>query len=436
MTSSADLVIRILADTSNADAGVSRLSGTLGKALGIGAIGAAGGIAIDAAMDIQSAMARIQTAYNSVDFAPGTAKYSAAKDQLLKDSTELATSFSDLSDVYSQGARFVDDFGNKLPTDKVNEYVDTMVRLSKVSTDALSATDIGQRVDVFEKLFGQTNFANVGAAVSAESGIHNQGEAPMLDTAISIAQYGADMGVSQAQALGIGNYLTDLKAGGQQGGASIGRMLLRMDTSADKVLDPEARYADEQKKRGAQERLDDLQTSLKEAEARHREMYGQHGLKTAYKRNPEAVMAADDQIAKLKRDIEDQKLNIAHENDPNRSQPKGQMNVAEMAKTAGMDSTVYAQLFKDNPMEALLDFTRGLHQLPASERGAAETRAGITNVRDQKTINTLSDRPDVAADYIARAQDQLDNPTDLASRSAPNLSTTSAKTSTTQPTAH
>jgi hypothetical protein len=74
-----------------------------------------------------------------------------------------------------------------------------------------------------------------------------------------------------------------------------------------------------------QERLDDLQTSLKEAEARHKEMYGQNGLKTQYRKHPSEVMAADDRLAKLQRDIEDQKANIAHENDPNRSGPRGTM---------------------------------------------------------------------------------------------------------------
>jgi len=427
--SESSLIIKILADTSSAEAGISRLSGTLGKALGIGAIGAGAGLVTDAAIEQQSAMARIQAAYNNVDFTPGTAKYAAAKDALLKDSTVLATSFSDLADVYSQGARFVDDFGNKLPTDKVNEYVDTMARLAKVSTDALSATDAGQRVDVFEKLFGQTNFAAVGSAVSAESGIHNQGEGPMLDTAISIAQYGADLGVSQAQAIGIGNYLTDLKMGGQRGGASVGRMFLRMETSADTVLDPDARYADEQKKRTAQERLDDLQTSLKEAELKHSEMYGQNGLKAAYRHNPEAVMAADDQIAKLKRDIADQQLNIDHENDPNRSRPLGKMNVNEMAATAGMDQTAYAELVKSNPMEALLDYTRGLHELPEDQRSAAMAKAGIVGTKDLQTVKGLSDRPDVAADYIARAQAQLDNPTDLPQRSDVILGTTGSKVS-------
>jgi hypothetical protein len=143
-------------------------------------------------------------------------------------------------------------------------------------------------------------------------------------------------------------------------------MLLRMDTSADAVLDPESKYADEQKKRSGQERLDDLQTSLKEAEGRHKEMYGQNGLKTQYRKHPSQVMAADDRIARLKRDSADQQENIAHENDPERSWPKGKMNLPEMAKTAGQTADAYAQLFKDNPIDALLDYTEGLHNLPVT----------------------------------------------------------------------
>jgi hypothetical protein len=429
MASSIDLVIKLLADTSSASQAFNNAGADIMKLFGsAGAVGQVGFAVVQAGARMQSAMATIEQAYNDADFSQGSAKYSAAKEQIIKDSNSLATSFKDVSDVYSQGARFVDDFGARLPTDKLNEYTETMIRLSKVSTDAMSATDVGQRVDVFEKLFnGQTNFGAVGAAISAESGIHNQGEGPMLDTAIAIAQYGASMGVSQAQALGIGNYLTDLKAGGQMGGASIGRMLLRMDTSADAVLDPETKYSKVKQSRDAQERLDDLQTSLAEAEQKRSEMFGQHGLLTRYKRSPSEVTAADNRIAKLNREIADQQEDHAHLDDPNRSRPRGQMNVAEMAKTAGMDSTAYAELFKENPMDALLAFTRGLHELPEAKRGAAETMAGITNVRDQKTINALSDRPDVAARYIALAQGQIDNPVDLVTRSDRRLGTTLSK---------
>lgn len=427
MANTVDLLVRVLADTSQANASFSGMSSNITRALGIGAAGGAAVAVTEAAVSYQSAMARIQAAYNNTDFGPGTQKFSDAKDQILKDSVTLATSFSDVADVYGQAARFVDDFGNKLPTDKVNEYVDTVVRLGKVSTDALAPTDIGQRLDVFEKLFGQTNFGAVGSAISAESGIHNQGEGPMLDTSIAIAQYGASMGVSQAQALGIGNYLTDLKAGGQQGGSSFGRILQRMDSSADTVLDPQTTVANAKKSREAQDRLDDLQTSLKEAEASQSQMYGQHGLKTAYKRNPEAVMASEDRIAKLNRDIAEAKSDQLADATTGGGTARGQMNVSAMARTAGQEPEAFAQLFKENPAQALLDFTRGLHDLPEQQRAAAEKAAGIVNVRDVKTINTLADRPDVISDYISRAQAQLDNPTDLQQRSDVVLGTTASK---------
>lgn len=199
MASSVDLVVRVLGDVSNARASCTGLGKDLSGLIGVGVAGGAVAQIVQVGADFETAMSKIQIANNNIDFAPGTAKYGAAKDQITKFSTELAASFEDVAASYSQGARFVDDFGNKLSTDKLNEYTDTMIRLSKVSTDALSPTDIGQRVDVFEKLHGQTNFAAVGSAVAAESLIHNQGEGPMLDTAIAIAQAGASMGVTQAE---------------------------------------------------------------------------------------------------------------------------------------------------------------------------------------------------------------------------------------------
>ena len=105
-------------------------------------------------------------------------------------------------------------------------------------------------------------------------------------------------------------------------------------------------------------------------------------------------MGADDQIARLKRDIADQKENIAHGNDPERSWVKGKMNMAEMAKIAGHYATDYANLFKENPVEALLAFTRELHELPKAQRAAAESKAGIVKVRDIKTINALAAEPE------------------------------------------
>lgn len=422
-SSGAELVIRLLADTSSATQAFDNAGASIMKMLGAGGgVGAAGFAAIQASARMQDAMATVEQAYNSVDFTQGSAKYTAAKDSILKDSATLATSFKDVTDVYSQGARFVDDFGNKLDSRKVDEYTQTMIRLSKVSTDALSPTDIGSRVDVIAKLFGSTDFAGIGAMVSAESGIHNQGEGPMLATTTAIAQYGAPLGVTMAQAMGIGNYLTDLGGGGQTGGASFGRMLLRMGTSADQVLDPEATYSDEKKQRSAQEKLDDLQSSLAVAQQRESQMYGQHGLRTSVQRDPAALMASQNQIAKLQRDIADQQADMTHENDAKTR--RGQMNVVEMARTAGMDSTDYAELVKTNPAEALMSFTRGLHDLPATERGAAETRAGITNVRDIKTADLLAFRPDVLASQIGVAQTQQDNPVDLIDRAAKKLDDT------------
>src|SRR5947209_2708531 len=111
--SSADMVIRVLADTSNAEANLTKLSGTLGKALGIGAFSAVAAEGIAAAVDMQSAMAKVQMAYNNVDFAPGTAKYVDADNQVLRLSTTMATSFEDVAASMAQAAKVTDEYGNK-----------------------------------------------------------------------------------------------------------------------------------------------------------------------------------------------------------------------------------------------------------------------------------------------------------------------------------
>lgn len=431
MPSTVDLVIRVLADTSQASSAFTGLGGNVGKAIGIGTAGAAvaGAVAVTtkAAIDNESAMARIQASYNNADFAPGTAAYKTAVDEIMKQSQTLATNFDDVAGVHAQAARFIDDFGNRLPTEKLSEYTDTAIRLSKISTDNLSPEDLGARLDVFQKLSGETNFGQVGSAVAASSSIHNQGEGPMLDSAIALLQSGGALGVSQSQALGIGNYLTDLGSGGQRGGGSIGRLLLRQDASADDLLDPAVSAGKTKKARDSQEHIDDLQTSLKEAETSQAQMYGQHGLKTQYQRNPAALMESEDRIAKLNREIADSKADQITDAAVAAKTKKGELNVSEMAKTAGVDPTEYAELAKANPVEALLSFTRGLHELPEAERGAAERAAGISNTKDIQTIDLLQQRPDVVAQQIATAQNQLNNPTALNSMSDISLGTTASK---------
>ena len=278
-SSSVDLVLNVIANTNSANASLQGLLGTVGKLAGLGAMGSVAAAGVEASMSLESSMARVQVAMNSVDFKPGTAAFAAAKDSILKDSVTLATSASDVAAVYAQASRYVDQFGNKLPTDKLNEMTDVVIRLGKASTDQLAPEAIGQYLDVFSKLNDSTDFNKIGSEIAELAQSHNQGEGLTFDTAIPIAQYGAGMGVTPEESLGTASYLVDRMAGGNQAGASLGRMFMRMDASADDLLDPQVNHGKAKKTRDAQEHLDDLPTSLKEAELRQSEMYGQHGLK-------------------------------------------------------------------------------------------------------------------------------------------------------------
>src|ERR1051326_5588091 len=190
------------------------------------------------------------------------------------------------------------------------------------------------------------------------------------------------------------------------GGSSIGRTLQRMNTAADEALDPEAQYSNLKKHRDATEKLADLQNELAVAEQRRSQMFGQHGLKTEYKRDPAAMMEANQRIAKLQREINDQSQDISHMDEGGAS--RGAVDLKSMAATAGKDLGAFAQEFKDNPIQALLDFTRGVGNLPTQQREAALSKAGITNVRDLKTLSLLSDQPD----SVQRMIDIANNPGD------------------------
>jgi hypothetical protein len=77
----------------------------------------------------------------------------------------------------------------------------------------------------------------------------------------------------------------------------------------------------------------------------------------------------------------------------------------------------------------LLKFTGGVAALPENERLGAFTKAGITNVRDLKTLQALANpnRQATLQQYLDIANQQSENPTDLATRSGVVLGTTKAK---------
>lgn len=427
MPSQVDLVLRVLADVSGAQTSFQGLAGNVAKLAGVGALGGVAAAGVDSSMKLESAMARVQVAMNSVDFKPGTAAFAAAKDQILKDSVTLATSAEDVAAVYAQASRYVDQFGNKLPTDKLNEMTDVVIRLGKVSTDQLAPEAIGQYLDVFSKLNDSTDFNRIGNEVAQLAQSHNQGEGLTFDTAIPIAQYGAGMGVTPEESLGTATYLVDRMAGGNQAGASLGRMFMRMDQSADDLLDPAVNAGKAKKSRDAQEHIDDLQTSLAVAQQRQDQMFGQHGLKTAYQKDPAALMESEDRIAKLNREIADSKADQLTDASIAAKTPKGAMNVAEMARIAGIDPTAFANQVKSDPMQALQQYTAAVGALPEQERGAAFRAAGISNVRDLKTASVLASQPDVLARYIAEAQTAGDSGTALQGMSGTVLDTTASK---------
>jgi hypothetical protein len=427
MANQADLLIRVLADTTSAHASFGSMGTALAAALGMGAAGGAGVMLAKLGSDVQSSMAKVQQAYNNVDFAPGTQGYIDATNTVMKMSGTLATNFEEIAASMAQASKVTDEYGNKLPTSKIDEFVEANLRLKASSQDSIDALTSGQNMAMLSKMYSSTDYKGTASMVAALTTQHPQSEATLWQAALGIGRIGAPLGVTEAQALGVGNYLSDVGAGGERGGASIGRMLLRMDTSADAVLNPESRYAEVKQKRDASEKLDDLQESLAEAEAKRSEMYGQHGLKKEYRQHPSEVMAANARIAKLQREIADQAEDITHLNDPERSWPRGKMNMPEMAKTAGMDATAYAELFRANPIDALLAFTSGMHDLDKTQRGAAMTKAGVIQTKDQATLSVLSDQPKSVRRMIALAEGEQANPTAIDTISNIGLGTTESK---------
>src|SRR5579859_6567555 len=148
MAGSADLVIRVLADTSSATGQLSSLSGTLGKVLGVGAAGLAGGALVQAASDWQEAMARIAIAYNDTSFAAGNARFEEVQTFLRDLSTQLPTTASDLASIYEVAARYAPD-----STTKAEQFTQAVADLVNVSRDLNDPSGTAQDLAKFLRIF-------------------------------------------------------------------------------------------------------------------------------------------------------------------------------------------------------------------------------------------------------------------------------------------
>jgi hypothetical protein len=57
-----------------------------------------------------------------------------------------------------QAAKVTDEYGNKLPTAKVLEFVDANLRLKAASQDGMDALTSGQNMAMFDKTFSSQDY--------------------------------------------------------------------------------------------------------------------------------------------------------------------------------------------------------------------------------------------------------------------------------------
>src|SRR6266702_1069751 len=100
----------------------------------------------------------------------------------------LATTFAEVAASMAQASKVTDEFGNKLPVGKVNEFVEANLRLKASSQDTIDALTSGQHMAMLNKMYSSTDYKGTASMVAALSTQHPQDEETLWQAAIGIGQ--------------------------------------------------------------------------------------------------------------------------------------------------------------------------------------------------------------------------------------------------------
>ena len=165
---------------------------------------ALGTTAVKASMDFESSFAYVRKTVNGTE--EDFDKLAKASKRM---STEIATSTDEINAVMATGGQL------GIATEHIEEFARVMIDLSNASTDLDADT-----------------FSNIGSTIAMLGNNFATTEAPIAEMAMRIAGAGKQIGLTEAQVLGLATALSSVGIQAQAGGSSISKALIKMEVAA------------------------------------------------------------------------------------------------------------------------------------------------------------------------------------------------------------
>ena len=146
-------------------------------------------------------------------------------------STEIATSTTDINHVMATGGQL------GIATEHIEEFSRVMIDLANSSTDLdadTAATNLAKFANIMNT--DQSLFKNIGSTVAELGNNFATTEEPIVTMAMRIAGAGKQIGLTEAQVLGLAAALSSVGIKAQAGGSSMSKALINMQSAVQPLF--------------------------------------------------------------------------------------------------------------------------------------------------------------------------------------------------------
>lgn len=341
---------------------------------------AGAGLVTKAAMDWETDFASVMKTNDEVVDSNGKVVYSY--DELEAGLRGLTSTYHSSHSKIAGVAEAAGQLG--IETQNVVDFTETMIMLGE--TTVFSAEDASFALARLANITGmpQTEFRNLGSSLVELGNNFAATEAEIGNMAMNLAAAGTQVGMTEGEILGFAAALSSVGIEAQAGGTAFSKVMIEMQLATETgigAFDELKAHAEDQGVSWEQ-----LTLAVRNGGKELTDVSGKMGFTSA-------------ELRKMYKEADNSKTSLE-----------------EFADVAGMTSEQFANLFKENPAEAIMEFVVGLSK--AEEQGSSTIKVlddmGISEVRLRDALLRGANASDLFSDSIRMGNQAYDEGTALA----------------------